>query len=74
MSHWNRLKVAFIVTVICVGVLMLGDMIFAIDLGKFIFSPVFFVPTFVAAYLLAPFIASKIPYKERVQKPGTDHG
>lgn len=63
MSHIERLKVAFLVSVIAVGVLMVADIILSLHIGDFIISPVFFIPALVVAYLAAPFIGKHIRYK-----------
>ena len=63
MSHWDRLKTAFVVTVICVGIAMVVDMIFSLHIENLVFGPELVVPVFVVAYLVAPLIGKYVKYK-----------
>jgi len=63
MSHFQRLKIAFVVAVTAVGVLMILDMVFVFHFESVLFSPVIFTPIFVVAYLAAPYVAKRIRYK-----------
>lgn len=64
MTHFDRLRMAFVVSVILVGIMMVIDIIFSLDIGEVIFSlALFFVPTFVVSYLFAPLIGKYIKYK-----------
>jgi len=63
MTILNRLKYAFIIGVIAVGIMTVIIMIFGLDIGELIFSGVFFVPVFVVAYLFAPLIERYIKFK-----------
>jgi len=61
MTHWGRLVYAFFLSVLLVGILMVVDMLLRLELGRFIFSFVFFIPTLCIGYLVAPYIARHIP-------------
>ena len=63
MSHWARLKIAFVVTLTAIGIIMISDMVFAFHLEDILFSPVIVVPLFVGSYLIAPLIGKRIRYK-----------
>jgi hypothetical protein len=63
MTHFARLKFAFILTVIVAGILMIADMIFSFHIEGLVFAPVIIVPVFVVAYLCAPLIEKYIRYK-----------
>jgi hypothetical protein len=62
MPHLRRAIYAFFMSVLAVGVLMVTDMIVSLGIGDFIFSPMFFIPMFVAAYLVAPVVAKHIRF------------
>jgi hypothetical protein len=60
ISLWSRTIYAFFGSVLVVGVFMVLDMVFSFGIGDFIFSPMFFVPVFVIAYLVTPYIAHRV--------------
>lgn len=62
MSHWDRLKIAFVVTAICLGAAMVGDMVFSFHIENLLFSPELVVPVFVLAYLVAPLVGKYIKF------------
>ena len=62
VSILNRAIYAFFSSVIIVGILMIIDMIFSIGIGDFIFSERFFIPLFVIAYLVTPYVARRIKF------------
>jgi hypothetical protein len=64
MSHFARLRFAFMLTVVLVGIIMIADMIFAFHVEDLLFTAMVVVPIFIGAYLLAPLISKHIPYKE----------
>jgi hypothetical protein len=61
MSHWSRLAYAFFLAVVLVGILMVLDMLLRLDIGRFIFCVVFFIPALCVGYLVAPYVARHIP-------------
>lgn len=63
MKHWDRIKIAFVVTVIAVGIIMVFAMVIPLHIEDLVFSPVLVVPIFVVAYLFAPYIGKRIRYK-----------
>ena len=63
MSHWARIRFAFMLTVVIVGIVMISDMFFAFHLENSLFAPYVVVPVFVVAYLIAPLIQKRLPYK-----------
>jgi len=63
LTYWDRLKVAASPTAVVIDGMMIVDIIFSFDLVNVLFSPAFALPTFVAAYLLSPYIAKHIKYK-----------
>ena len=60
MSVMARAFYAFAVCTTLVGVLMVGDMVLRFGIGDLIFSPYLFVPMFVVAYLLTPYVARRL--------------
>lgn len=68
MTPWSRAVYAFFASAISVGIGMVTDMLFSagsstVRIGDFIFSPFFFVPVFVIAYLLAPRLARRLRFE-----------
>jgi len=63
MSTWQRIVYAFFASVVVVGTMTVVAMIVTADIGDFIFSWKFFVPTFVVAYLLTPILARRIKFR-----------
>jgi len=63
MTQLERLKFAFVSCVIFVLLVSTIDMIFHIDIGGIIFSPVFAIPVLVIAYIVAPLIGKYIKMK-----------
>ena len=63
MTHWARLKFAFMLTVVAAGILMIADMVFSFHWENVVFAPIVMVPVFVLAYLVAPFLAKHIRHK-----------
>jgi|WetSurMetagenome_2_1015567.scaffolds.fasta_scaffold2052536_1 hypothetical protein len=62
MTPFRRFQYAFVVAVtasVCAAVL---DFVFDAHMGEFILSWVFFVPVFIAGYLVAPLLARFLPY------------
>ncbi len=63
MEHFERIKVAAVITTTMVGISMIIDMLSPLRIADFTFSPVFVVPSFVILYMLAPIIGKYIKYK-----------
>ena len=68
MTPWSRAVYAFFASVIAVGIGTVVEMLLsagssAVRIGDFIFSPFFFVPVFVIAYVLAPRLARRLRFE-----------
>lgn len=63
MGYFDKLRIAAVVTAIVIGVAMISDMFLSFGWVSLLFSPEFVIPTFVVAYLLAPYIGKHITYK-----------
>jgi hypothetical protein len=63
MEHWQRIRAAFVITVIAVGVLVVFDMFYPGDIGSVIFSPQFVALVFGVGYVCAPYVLRFFKYK-----------
>lgn len=63
MEFFYRFKYAFGLLVLTVFICGITDMFLALDIGQLLFSPWFGIPVFAVAWLLAPWISSKIAFK-----------
>lgn len=63
MPLFDRLKYAFFLTVIVIGILTVVSMLFSLDIGEFVFSKWLFVPVVVIAFLFAPVVQKYIKFK-----------
>jgi hypothetical protein len=63
LTQWQRLKYAWCLAVSIVGIFMITDMIFRINIGDLIFSWAFFAPVVVTSYIAAPILARHLKYK-----------
>lgn len=58
-----RIKTSFALVTILIGILMNADIVSSLDLVDVLFPPWFAAPAFVVAYLLAPSVSKKMPFK-----------
>ena len=63
MTHVARARFAFMLTVVIVGLVVVADIVLSFHLEDTLFMPYVVVPIFVVAYLLAPLLNKRIPYK-----------
>jgi len=63
MTILNRLKYAFVMNVLFVGVGVVIAMIFSLDLGEVLFSEKLFYPLLVASLLVAPLLERHLKFK-----------
>lgn len=68
MTLWRRAAYAFFSSVVVIGVGTVAEMLLAagsspVRIGDMVYSPFFFVPVFVIAYLLAPRLARRLHFE-----------
>jgi len=63
MTILNRLKYAFFLNVIILGVGVVIAMIFSLDIGETLFSGKIFYLLLVAGFLLSPFLEKHMKFK-----------
>lgn len=63
MTILNRLKYAFVMNVIFVGVGVVIAMIFSLDIGEMLFSGKVFYPLFAVSFLAAPLFERHLKFK-----------
>jgi hypothetical protein len=60
LSAKRRVTYAYFMVTLIVGAIMVLDMLIRLDVGRHVFSVVYFLPAFAVAYLVAPWIAKRI--------------
>lgn len=63
MEILNRLKYAFFMNVIILGVGVVIAMILGLDIGEVLFSGKVFYPLLVISFLIAPFLEKYLKFK-----------
>ena len=58
-----RFKISFTLLVLVAFVISIADMLFSLDINSVLFSGWFAFPVFCLAWLLAPWVAERLPYK-----------
>lgn len=62
-----RIKTAFAIVTIAVGILIILDIIFSLGLESILFSPIFGIPALTIAYIFAPVVTKRIPFKKGIE-------
>jgi hypothetical protein len=63
MTIFNRLKYALFMSVAIIGLGMVIDMIFKLDLGDKLFSDIFIYPLLLVTFCISPIIEKYIKFK-----------
>ncbi len=63
MTILNRLKYAYFLNVLILGVGVVIAMIFSLDIGEIFFSPNLFYPLLVVSFLVAPLLEKYMKFK-----------
>ncbi len=63
MTFLNRLKYAFAMNVLFLGVGVVAAIIFSLDIGEVLFSEKVFYPLLAASFLVAPLLEKHLRFK-----------